>query len=285
MMEPNLQIIPYLVISAITGFLIGLLWGRRYVAKTRVRDLQKFDNKLSGYERDLDKSRGELRVQRDEINTIKGELASAKSQLKSREAELTASQSRLVELESLETKLTAKKSELYAAKTELESLRSKLTHAEAMLKKPPEPEPKLLAELQIVKQTLANKENEISTLLSRVKELAPLSIQIRDRDLRLRDLETKHAEEINQRELELERLRSQARSLEADNLRISSQSAAALTKLKELEARHQGELAGKTIEFDRARARIAELEARMQALAVIPEPEPRIQTAAGDSDR
>jgi chromosome segregation ATPase len=284
-MEPDLQIIPYLVISAITGFLIGLFFSQRRVARIRVQDLQKLDNKLRGYERDLDKSRGELRVQRDEINTIKSELATTKSKLKFREAELNTSQSKLVALENLETELTTKNSELYSARAELESLRSKLTHAEAMLKKPPEPDPKLLAELQIVKQSLNSKENEIATLLKRIKELAPLSLQIKDRDLRLRELETKHAQESKGREEELERLKARLRSLEADNMRVISKTAAVETQLRELESKHQEELAGKTIEYDRARARITELEAKMQALVVIQEePEPRVQTAAGKSD-
>jgi chromosome segregation ATPase len=265
-MEFNIQIILYLLVLTLVGFLVGLFWARRRVAKQRTRDRERLENKVRGYERELEKTRGELRVQRDETNMIKSELASTKGKLKAREAELSALQAKFKAFESLETELAAKKSELNSAKVEMDSLRSRLMHAEAKLKKPPEPDPRLVAELQTVKQSLSDKENEIATLLGRVKELAPLSIQIKDRDLRLRESETKHAQEIKAQVEEIGKLQSRIRDLETENMRTHSKTASIETKLRELESDQHAALARKNDELAGAQARIAELESQLQSM-------------------
>lgn len=292
-MDFNNQFIPFLAVFTLIGFLIGLFWAQRRVAKNRALDRQKLDNKIRGYERDLEKSRGELKVQRDEINTIKSESAATKNRLKSRENEVNALQEKIAAFENLESVLAAKKSELNSAKTELDSLRAKLASAEARMRKPPEPDPKLLSELRTARQSLSSKENEIATLLGRVRELAPLSIQIKDRDLRLREVEMRHTEEIKEKEDELGRMRSHLESLEDDTRQANSRRFSVETKLRELEARYQGELASKNVECERARARIAELEVRLQSMSAYqplpvgneakPE-EVRVRTAAGEGD-
>jgi chromosome segregation ATPase len=265
-MEFNIQIILYLLVLTLVGFLVGLFWARRRVATHRTRDRERLENKMRGYERDLDKTRSELRVQRDETNMIKGELASTKGKLKARDAELSALQAKFKAFETLETELAAKKSELNSAKVEMDSLRSRLMHAEAKLKKPPEPDPRLVAELQSVKQNLSGKENEIATLLGRVKELAPLSIQIKDRDLRLRESETIHAEEIKAKVEEIGKLRSSIHDLETENRRAHSETASFETKLRELESDHHAALARKNDELAGAQARIAELESKSEPM-------------------
>ncbi|MBO0797635.1 MAG: hypothetical protein J2P31_02325 [Blastocatellia bacterium] len=287
-MSFNNQIIPFLAVFTLVGFLIGLFWAQRRVAKNRALDRQKLDNKIRGYERDLEKSRGELKVQRDEINTIKSELAATKGRLKSRENEIISLQEKIAGFENLEAESAAKESQLKSAKTELDSLRSNLSSAEARMRKPPEPDPKLLSELQTARHSLSSKENEIATLLGRVRELAPLSIQIKDRDLRLREAEMRHTEELKGKEDELGRLRSRLKSLEDDNRRAHSRTLSVETRLRELEASHQAELAAKNVEFERARTRIAELEVKLQAMsahqALPVESEVRVQTAAGERD-
>jgi chromosome segregation ATPase len=265
-MEFNIQIILYLLVLTLVGFLIGLFLARRRVAKHQTRNRERLENKMRGYERDLDKTRGELRVQRDETNMIKSELASTKGTLKAREAELSALQAKFKAFETLETELATKKSELNSAKVEMDSLRSRLVHAEARLKKPPEPDPRLVAEMQTVKQSLSDKENEVATLLGRVKELAPLSIQIKDRDLRLRESETKHAQEIKVKGEEIGKLRSRISDLETENGRAQSKLGFLETKLRELESDHQAALARKNDELAGAQARIAELESKLQSM-------------------
>ncbi len=265
-MEFNIQIIPYLLVSTLIGFLIGLMGARRRVSKHRIRDRERLENKIRGYERDLDKTRGEMRVQRDETNMIRSELTTTKGKLKTRDAELSVLQAKFKAFETLETEMAAKKSELNSVKAEMDSLRSRLVHAEARLKKPPEPDPRLVAELQTARQSLSGKETEIATLLGRVKELAPLSIQIKDRDLRLRESETKHAQEIKDKVEEIGKLRSSIRDLETDNRRAHSNTASFETKLGELESGHRAALASKNDELAGAQVRIAELETKLSSL-------------------
>ncbi|MCI0665889.1 MAG: hypothetical protein L0220_32945, partial [Acidobacteria bacterium] len=165
------QIIFCLLVSALIGFLIGIFWSRQRRKEIWAKDKETLETKVRSYERDLDKTRGELRSQREEVNSLRSELASSSGKLQSRNSEIGMLEAKVKTFQTLESELAAKKSESGSLTTEVGLLRFKLAEAEAALKKPVEPDPRLLAELNTVRQRLSGKEHEVNTLLSRVKEL------------------------------------------------------------------------------------------------------------------
>jgi predicted flap endonuclease-1-like 5' DNA nuclease len=267
-MEFILKIIPCLLVAGLIGFLTGLFWVRRRRAETWVGEKDKLESKVRGYERDLDKARGEARTLRDQVNSIKSELAASTSKLQSRDAEFGVIESKLKSLETLEPELSAKKSELSSLTKEVGLLRSQLAEAEtaarnaaeALSKRPAEPDKNLLAELSTTKEKLHSKENEITTLLGRIKDLAPLGLQIKDRDLRLREWETKYAEAIQGKDRELNGLRARLSELEAAGAEANSRAAELEARLKETESSHLSALGVKDDEIAKLTARLSELE-------------------------
>jgi predicted flap endonuclease-1-like 5' DNA nuclease len=267
-MEFILKFVPCLLVAGLIGFLTGLFWLRRRRAENWVGEKDKLETKLRGYERDLDKARGEARTLRDQVNSIKSELTASTGKLQSRETEFGIIESKLKSLEALEPELSAKKSELNSLTKEVDSLRSKLAAAEtaarnateALSKRPAEPDKNLLAELSTTREKLASKENEITTLLGRIKDLAPLGLQIKDRDLRLRDWETKYSEAIQGKDRELTGLRMRLSELEAAGTEANSRAAELEARLRESESNHLSALSVKDDEIAKLTARILELE-------------------------
>ncbi len=266
-MDFILKILLCLAIAAAIGFLTGLFWSRRRRQETWAVDKEKLETKVRGFERDLDKARGEAKTSREQLNPLKSELAAVEGRLKSRDAEFGALQERIKLLEPLESELAAKKSELSSLTIEIGSWQSKLAAAEAAVaaaaKKPVEPDKNLLVELNTLKQNLTNKDGEIATLLARVKELAPLGLQIKDRDIRLRDWESKYSEALKGKDEEIAKCGARVRDLEAAAAQANSLAASVEAKLKDLEANHQSAtaaLAGKDDEILMLRARVSDLE-------------------------
>src|SRR6185436_1526182 len=76
------------------------------------------------------------------------------------------------------------------------------------------PEARLTAELNTLRATLARQENEIAKLLDRIKELAPLKLQLTERDLRLRTLAAEIGQAAKSKDDEITQLQH---ALEAAN--------------------------------------------------------------------
>jgi predicted flap endonuclease-1-like 5' DNA nuclease len=267
-MEFIIKIIPCLIVAALIGFFTGLFWLRRRRAEIWVGEKEKLETKVRGYERDLDKARGEARTLRDQMNPIKSELTATTGKLQSRDAEFRAIESKLKSLETLEPELSAKKAELSSLTAEVGSLRSKLAEAEkaarnaveALSKRPAEPDKNLLAELSATKHQLAAKETEITSLLGRIKDLAPLGLQIKDRDLRLREWETKYSEAIQSKDNELNGLKARLGELEAAGAEANSRVTAFEARLRESESSHLSAIGAKDDEIATLTTRLRELE-------------------------
>jgi predicted flap endonuclease-1-like 5' DNA nuclease/uncharacterized membrane-anchored protein YhcB (DUF1043 family) len=254
------QIIWYLL-ALLIGAAIGWTLSKSSARKAAARERENLENKVRSYERDLDKTRGELRTHRDQLNSLRSELSNSTVKLKNRDSEINELQTKLKSFELVEADLRARKSELGSLNTELDSLRKRLAEAEVELKRPVKPDANMVAEMSKLKQSLAGKDNEISTLLNRVKELAPLNLQIKDRDLKRRELEAKHAEVVKLKENEIAKLNSRLAELENAGQQARSQAASIEARLNESETTHQSALNARDNEISVLVARIKELEA------------------------
>ena len=146
------QIIAGLLIGAGIGFFIGHFWTRRRTVETWVRDRERLESKVRSCDRDLDKTRGELKSLRDYSTNLKQELTAATSRLQTRDQEVAAFEGRIKSFDAVMSELTTKRSELESLTPEVESLRSKLAKAEAELRTPVKPDPSLSLEIDELKQ-------------------------------------------------------------------------------------------------------------------------------------
>ncbi|HKX28069.1 MAG TPA: hypothetical protein VJ302_10275 [Blastocatellia bacterium] len=208
------QLIAYLIIVGVVGFFIGHFWTRRRTAEAWTKDRVRLESKVRGSDRDIEKLRAELKSFREQSTTLKHQLATSTNKLKARDGEFGDLEARLHSVSALESEVSAKDARLEELTTEINSLRSRLAKAEADLKRPIEPDPTLYAEINTLKQQLSGREGEITTLLNRVKELAPLSLQIKDRDLRLREWETRYSTGLKDRDDQIAKLTSQIEELQ-----------------------------------------------------------------------
>jgi predicted flap endonuclease-1-like 5' DNA nuclease len=252
-----LQIIYFLITAGIIGAVVMFVITKLLADKSGLRLRGELETKIVGLQRDLEKTSGELRSYRDRLESIEIELGESANELKARDAQIKELQARLVLFDEIETELAAKKSEVDSLHTELNSLRAKLAGTEASLKKPAQPD--LIAELESLKKKLAGKESEITLLLNRVKELAPLNLQIRDRELRIRELERKYADELNAKDSTIANLSAQINDLESK------------LRLAETNSPVQAPPAEAAIEIALLKRRINEIET-MHILAVHPPP-------------
>jgi chromosome segregation ATPase len=238
------QIIALLIIVGVIGFFIGHLWTRRRSVDSWARNRERLESKVRGYERDLERSRAELKPLRDQVASLKNELANSVNSLKARDGQVGILESKLNTVADLEAELSVKESTVKELTTEVNSLRSRLAKAEADLKKPLEPNPALNSEINMLKQKLAGRDGEISTLLNRVKELAPLNLQIKDRDLRLRESEARYTAALKDKDGEIASLNERLRRL-SDSQELADSKDERITSLT---------------------SRIAELEARLKSV-------------------
>jgi predicted flap endonuclease-1-like 5' DNA nuclease len=266
-----LQIIYFLIIAGIIGAIITFVITRLLLGdKAGLRLRGELETKILGLQHDLDKTSGELRAYRDRLESIEIELGESANVLKDRDAQLKELQDRLVLFDKIETELAAKKSEVDSLQTELSSLRTKLEGTEARLKKPAQAD--RISEIESLKKNLAGKENEISLLLNRVKELAPLNLQIKDRELRIRELERKYADELNAKDSTIANLSAQINDLESK------------LRLAETNSPAQAQPAEAATEIVMLKRRINELET-MHILAVHPPPKDQWDDLVAISDR
>jgi predicted flap endonuclease-1-like 5' DNA nuclease len=266
-----LQIIYFLIIAGIIGAIITFVITRLLLGdKAGLRLRGELETKILGLQHDLDKTSGELRAYRDRLESIEIELGESANVLKDRDAQLKELQDRLVLFDKIETELAAKKSEVDSLQTELSSLRTKLEGTEARLKKPAQAD--RISEIESLKKNLAGKENEISLLLNRVKELAPLNLQIKDRELRIRELERKYADELNAKDSTIANLSAQINDLESK------------LRLAETNSPAQAQSADAATEIVMLKRRINELET-MHILAVHPPPKDQWDDLVAISDR
>ena len=194
------------IVGILCAFLPSLLIGAFFSRKS---DLGVSDSRLRDLERQLEETKGELYVHHDALSSLKAEHEKCVEQIKARDAKIAELESRVESLANekfaIESGLDAANSRAEAVKSETDSLRakladaeseadslhSKLAEAEAELAKPAKPDPAAIAEIESLRKTVLSQNEDVSKLLNRVKELAPLKLQITDRDLRLKKLEDK----------------------------------------------------------------------------------------------
>lgn len=285
-----------LIIALLVGVGAGWWLARRNADTAATNEQQALEDKLRTGERDLNIVLGELRSQREQVTSLKSELVTASADRKSCEVEIGVLEERVKSLEPLEADWAAKTSEFESLTAEVESLRSKL--AAAAIKKSVEPAPPaklvpptkpvktddtLAAELGSLKQTLSAKESEIATLLVRIKELAPLKLQITDRDLRLREWEAKYAAAIQAKDEELATLansvsanptQDQGKDDEITKLQdqiaeLNSLLAAQSerdSQLQELQAHHEFMLGEKESQLTDLQSQLGEAETKLESV-------------------
>ncbi|MEK7834207.1 MAG: hypothetical protein AAB401_24175, partial [Acidobacteriota bacterium] len=194
-------------VTLLSSALVGALFSRKpEPGNDRVREL----------ERELEAAKGELYVQHEALDSLKSQAEKSAEQIKTRDAKIAELASTLESAgnekfaaesglnaansrtEALKSEIEPLRAKLAVAVTEAESLRSKLTEAEAEVKavneRPTPPDPAMVAEIESLRKTVLSQNSDVAKLLERVKELAPLKLQITDRDLRLRQMETKLVE-------------------------------------------------------------------------------------------
>ncbi|MGH9799040.1 MAG: hypothetical protein ACRD82_01615, partial [Blastocatellia bacterium] len=196
--------------TLLSSALVGALFSRKSEPDNgRVREL----------ERELEAAKGELYVQHEALDMLKSQTEKSTEQIKTRDAKIAELESKFESVgnekfavesglnaansrtEALRSEAESLRAKLSAAEAESESLRSKLTEAEAEVKavneRPAPPDPAMAAEIESLRKTVLSQNSDVAKLLERVKELAPLKLQITDRDLRLRQQEAKLAEAEN----------------------------------------------------------------------------------------
>ncbi|MFN0109676.1 MAG: hypothetical protein ACKVZH_12545 [Blastocatellia bacterium] len=194
-------------VTLLSSVLVGAIFSRKTEpGNDRARQL----------ERELEAAKAELYLQHDNLGSLKSQVEKHAEQISSRDAKIAELESRLESADNekfaAESGLNAANSRAEAAKSEIESLRSRLTASESVVEslrsqlaeaeaevktaneRPPLPDPAMVAEIESLRKTVLSQNSDVAKLLERVKELAPLKLQITDRDLRLRQLETKFAE-------------------------------------------------------------------------------------------
>ena len=194
------------IVGILCAFLPSLLIGAFFSRKS---DLGVSDSRLRDLERQLEETKGELYVHHDALSSLKAEHEKCVEQIKARDAKIAELESRVESLanekfaiesgldaansraEAVKSETDSLRAKLADAESEADSLRAKLAEAEAELAKPAKPDPAAIAEIESLRKTVLSQNEDVSKLLNRVKELAPLKLQITDRDLRLKKLEDK----------------------------------------------------------------------------------------------
>ncbi len=259
------------IVALLVGAAAGWLLSRQRGANGGGAEKESLEARLRSFGRDLEAARAEVNSQSSTLNSLKTEVVNTSAELKSREIELGVLEERVKALEPLETEIESKKAEAIGLHAEITSLRAKLaeaaasTVAEPVPAKPAEPHAALLAELASVKQSLSAKDSEIATLLGRVKELAPLKLQITDRDLRLRDWGSKHGEAIKAiqaREEEIATLNARLGKMDAALKQAEQNQTNANGIASERDGDKAAELADRVAELA---DRVAELESLLKA--------------------
>ncbi len=201
------------IVTLLGTGLVGALFSRKQNlggANARLHDLEKA----------LETAKGEAYVQHEILSSLQSQLEKSAEQIKARDAKIAELENKVETASTADLELKAAKTEIEtlkdeaqslrmklaeaqteaegAAKAEIEALRSKLAETETALQsastKPAEPDPATLAEIESLRKTVLSQNTDVAKLLERVKELAPLKLQITDRDLRLRQMETRLAE-------------------------------------------------------------------------------------------
>jgi len=268
-----LQIVNFLIAAGIIGALVTYMVLKILGNKKSSRVRRELETKILRLKGDLEKTSDELKSHRDRLESLKVELGESANLLKARDAQLKGLEARIVTYETTEAELEAKKSELVSINNEMNSMRTKLLDTEAELKRTNKPEAKLGEEINSLKKNLAGKNNEITLLLNRVKELAPLTLQIRDRELRIRELEKKHADELTTKDTALANLSARIGELEVKLQSTETNFEESTTRLHEADrgSPAQGSTAEAETEIALLKRRIKDLET-MHILAVHPPP-------------
>ena len=234
------------VCALLPSLLVGALFSRK-------SDVGASDTKLRELERELETTKAELYVQHEALASLKSQAEKNTEQIKTRDAKIAELESKLEladnakfaaesgvdaansRTEALKSETDTLRARLAEAEAEMESLRSKLTNAEAE-RDNPKPNPAMVAEIESLRKTVLSQNNDVATLLNRVKELAPLKLQITDRDLRLRKLEAKLAEATKNEQAKIEEAARLAQQLAAFSESKEREKGILADRVAELEA-------------------------------------------------
>lgn len=170
---------------------MGVLFGRKPKLDA------EWEAKLRQCEGDLATTRADLAALRAKSAGYQTELDASAAQLRKKEAELAELQARFAALSTVEAALKTKDNELARLKADLAGWGLKLKEVEEKTAREiaaalaAAPDAKLTAELNTLKGSLTGKESEIAKLLDRIKEFAPLKLQLTERELRIKALEAR----------------------------------------------------------------------------------------------
>lgn len=210
-----LQIVYFLIAVGIIGALITFVVSRMLGDKENPSVKEERETKILRLQRELEKTSDQLQSQRDRLLSIEAALGESANMLKARDAQIKELRAELLSYKNIETELGAKKTEMGSLNYEMSTIRARLLEAENELRNSANPDSKMFAEINSLKKSLSGKDHEITLLLNRVKELAPLTLQIRDRELRIRELEKNHADELNARNTAIANLSARINDLES----------------------------------------------------------------------
>ncbi|NOT64367.1 MAG: hypothetical protein HOP19_29465, partial [Acidobacteria bacterium] len=187
---------------------------------------KKEDGELKGkvvaYERDLDTARAELRRHKDEFASMRADFDTTKASLKEKDSLIGDYETKLAAAAAAATAVTvgagelkSKDDEIASLKAAIEASKLKLTDIEAKAKaeieaaKKAVPDVKLTEEANTLRLSLKAKEDDLGRLTARVNLLAPLELQIKDRDLKLKKFEAQFAAGTQDKDDEIARLQAE----------------------------------------------------------------------------
>jgi predicted flap endonuclease-1-like 5' DNA nuclease/myosin heavy subunit len=293
-MESWMQILTPLLLLLVGGLLLPPLWRRFFGGAAATR--------LLNAERELADARSALTAHKEELSRLRAEFETVQATAQRRETALAELEPELAEARRLRD---AQQTELAQVRTELAAWRQQEHAAEAAQVVAAAASASLAADLSAqlneMQAALTRKEAELVTLLERIKQMAPLPLQLKERELRLRTLEaqfaearTAHAAELAVLQNQLTELSEQTPQLKAmqDALRAGTererdlhQQLLALSTQRETAAQiHTATLAERDRERATLRQQMQEAEDRagLAADALSPELEAQLrdQTAA-----
>ncbi len=258
--------------AALAGLIAGWLVGRSRGAGMSKAEKLELEAKLSSYERELDKSLGDLRMQREQVNLLMKELAASTEKLKVRDAEATLN--RPVELNAeLVLEINCKDQEIAALKASLAEIEAvavtKADHAAS-----PNGNGDVIASLQLRLGELeaanakigeleaANaKIGEIEASNAKIGELETAHAKIAELEAKLLSSNADRSVALSDKDAAISLLQMKIKGMEP----LGAQVAQRDSRIGELERRLQFANAEKDADLARLRMRVNDLESKLQS--------------------
>ncbi len=275
-----LRILPCLLVAGLLGTLIGWLLGRIFGSANSTELVTEWEGKLRHRDQELGSMRGDLSAANAKVNSLQSEMATLAETIKTRDkwvSELETKQKaietdlndRISELDELKADTDKEKADLKtklenalaASKAETESLRVRVAEAEGAAKIAQKAE----RELATLRGSFTGKEQELAKALFRLKNLEPLTAQIKEHEsaaaalkAQIKELEAQTLS-AKSKDGEIAKLRQKVTELEPLAVQLKSRDG----QLSELQAKLGGSakaLIGNDSELKSLRVRMTEIE-------------------------